>query len=96
MIKRNDILSIPYLKKATFTGSHKGMRFRFALVKNEEEEHLEICAWDAPYAYDFTDEEKKQRKDVPFSEEGIMEGIAWLNALWQQDPKRWKSAMTNW
>jgi len=96
MIERKDILSIPYLKKTTFTGSYQGMRFRFALIKNEEEQHLEVCAWDAPYAYDFTEEEKKQRKDVEFSEAGIQEGIDWLNELWQQEPERWKKALTNW
>lgn len=96
MIERKDILSIPYLKKTTFTGSYEGMRFRFALIKSEEEEHLEICAWEAPYAYDFTTEEKKQRKDVAFSEEGIQEGIDWLNEVWAKEPERWKKAMTNW
>ena len=96
MIERKDILSIPYLKKTTFTGSHQGMRFRFALIKSEEGERLEVCAWEAPYAYDFTAEEKKQRKNVDFSEEGIVEGIQWLNELWKQEPERWKKAATNW
>lgn len=96
MIERKDILSIPYLKKTTFTGSYEGMRFRFAVVKSEEEESLEVCAWDAPYAYEFTSEEKKQRKSVEFSEAGICEGIEWLNALWQQEPERFKRAKTNW
>lgn len=96
MIERKDILSIPYLKKTTFTGSHEGMRFRFALIKNEDEQHLEVCAWEAPYAYDYTAEEKKQRKDVEFSEEGIEEGIRWLNELWEQKSEYWKKTKTNW
>ncbi|WP_075720419.1 hypothetical protein [Roseburia sp. 499] len=96
MIERKDILSIPYLKKTTFTGSYEGMRFRFALIKTEEEEHLEVCAWDAPYAYDSTPEEKKQRTNVEFSEEGICQGVEWLNEVWQKEPDRWKKAKTNW
>lgn len=96
MIERKDILSIPYLKKTTFTGSYQGMRFRFALVKKEEEQFLEVCAWDAPYGYDFTEEEKKQRKNVEFSEKGIQEGIDWLNERWKQEPERWKRALTDW
>ena len=35
MIERGDILSIAYLKKAVFTGSYEGMRFRFAAVMRE-------------------------------------------------------------
>ena len=96
MIKRADILGIPYLKNTTFTGSHEGMRFRFALVKTEEEEYLEVSAWEAPYAFDFTPEEKKQSTKVAFSEEGICEGVDWLNEVWQKEPERWKKAKTNW
>lgn len=96
MIERKDILSIPYLKKATFTGSHKGMRFRFAVVKTEEMQYLEVCAWEAPYAYDFTPETQKRKKDVEFSEDGIRQGIEWLNEIWEQDPEHWRKAMVNW
>lgn len=96
MIERKDILGIPYLKKTTFTGSHEGMRFRFALVENEDGQQLEVCAWEAPYAYEFTAEEKKQRKHTAFSEEGIEEGIHWLNELWQEKPEYWKKAKTNY
>ena len=35
MIERKDILSIPYLKKTTFTGSYEGLRFRFAVQKKQ-------------------------------------------------------------
>ncbi len=96
MIERKDILSIPYLKKTTFTGSHEGMRFRFAVAKTEEKQHLEVCAWEAPYAYDFTPEEQKQRTEVEFSEEGIQQGIDWLNELWERDSEHWKKAISNW
>ena len=78
MIERKDILSIPYLKKATFTGSYKGLRFR-----------------EGPYGFDATPEEKKQRIEVDFSEEGIQQGIDWLNKLWIQKPKRWIEAKKN-
>ena len=54
MIERKDILSIPYLKKTTFTGSYDGLRFRFAVVKKEsevqeeEQQVLQITAWEGP------------------------------------------------
>lgn len=107
MIGRKDILPIPYLKKAAFTGSHEGMRFRFALVQKElppEEgaghgkgvQALEVTAWEGPYGFDATPEEEKQRLEADFSEEGIEKGIAWLNGLWEQDKERWQRAKTNW
>lgn len=108
MIERKDILSIPYLKKTTFTGSHEGLRFRFAVLKKEvpaednkegqkkEIQVLEVTAWEAPYGFDATPEEKKQRMETEFSEEGIQKGIDWLNGLWAKEPERWLAAKTNW
>lgn len=107
MIGRRDILSIAYLKKAVFTGSYEGMRFRFAAVMRElpgaEEEKtgngeqvLEITVWEGPYAYDTTPEEKKQRRDFAFSEEGIQEGIHFLNGLWEAEAEKWQAAKLAW
>lgn len=107
MIERGDILSIAYLKKAVFTGSYEGMRFRFAAVIRElsgaEEEKtgngeqvLEITVWEGPYAYNATSEEKKLRRDFAFSEEGIQEGIHFLNGLWEAEPEKWQAAKTSW
>lgn len=107
MIERDDILSIPYLKKAAFTGSYEGMRFRLAAVEKElpgeegegmggKEQILEFTAWEGPYAYDATPEEKKQRMETEFSESGICMGIAWLNALWEAEPERWWAAKSRW
>ncbi len=107
MIERKDVLSVPYLKKAVFTGSHEGMRFRFAAVKKElpagegeekgkEIQVLEITAWEGPYAYAATPEEKKQRTETEFSETGIQQGIDYLNALWEAEPEKWKAAKNAW
>lgn len=96
MIERKDILSIPYLKKTSFTGSFQGMRFRFLLEKAGEEQHLEIAAWEEPYAYENTLDEKKIKMQTAFTEDGICEGIAWLNSLWAREPEKWKQASNNW
>lgn len=107
MIERKDILSIPYLKKTTFTGSYEGLRFRFAVIKKElppkegeekgeEKQVLEIAAWESPYGYDATPEEKKQRMETEFSEEGIQKGIDWLNGLWEEDSQKWRESKTRW
>ena len=83
MIERKDILSIPYLKKTTFTGSREGLRFRFAVVKQEPEKKegekkdiLEVTAWEGPYAFDTVLEEQKIKREMDFSEEGIQKGMA--------------------
>lgn len=107
MIERKDVLSIPYLKKTTFTGSYEGLRFRLAVLKKEilpedkegqktEFQVLEVTAWEGPYGFDATPEEQKQRMEAEFSEEGIQHGIDWLNGLWQQEPERWLTAKSNW
>ncbi|MCI8485254.1 MAG: hypothetical protein HFH41_13095 [Lachnospiraceae bacterium] len=108
MIERKDILSIPYLKKTSFTGSYEGLRFRFQAVKREvsskegeetdkkECQVLEVAAWEAPYSFDKTLEENIQKMETDFSEEGIQKGIDWLNGLWEKEPKKWKEAKHNW
>lgn len=107
MIERKDILSLPYLKKAAFTGSYEGMRFRFAGVKKElppaegeekgqETQVLEIAVWEGPYAYDATPEEEKQRTEMEFSEAGIQKGIDYLNELWEAESEKWRMAKIRW
>lgn len=102
MIERKDVLPLPYLKKAVFTGSYEGMRFRFAAVKKEskpaegETQMLEVTVWEGPYAYDAVPEEKKQRTEMEFSEAGIQKGIDFLNTLWESDQEKWKAAKDRW
>lgn len=107
MLERKDVLSIPYLKKTTFTGSYEGLRFRFSLIKKEalaedgaglgkETEQLEVTAWEGPYCFGVTPEEQMQRLETEFSEEGIQQGIDWLNGLWAAEPEKWIAAKGNW
>ena len=35
--------------------------------------------WPEPFSYENTDDEKKLTKEFPFSEEGIVSGVEWLN-----------------
>ena len=80
MLKREDFMPIPYLKKAKFTGSYQGMRYRMEKVEKEERETvLRVGAWPEPYSYDATPKEQVISQDFEFSENGIQEGIAWLN-----------------
>ena len=83
MIQRKDILSIPYMKKAAFTGSYQGMRYRLKKENTEEGDKLQAVIWEGPYAYQATPEEQKEYREFPFSEEGIQQAVEWLNDSWQ-------------
>ena len=72
-------------------GSDTGMRYRMEMTKREvpkedgadgetvEETVLTVTSWPEPYGYDATPEEEKTREEFPFSEEGIVSGVEWLN-----------------
>ena len=96
MIERRDILSIPYFKKAAFTGSFQGMRYRLEKVTEEETENLKATIWEGPYNFDVTADEKKESCTFPFSEDGIQKAVDWLNGKWESQQERWRKAVNNW
>ena len=91
MITRKDVMPVNFLKKEKFTGSDTGMRYRMEMTKREvpkedgvdgetvEETVLTVTSWPEPYGYDATPEEEKTHEEFPFSEEGIVSGVEWLN-----------------
>lgn len=80
MIERKDVMPINFLKKENFTGSYKGMRYRMAKMEQAEGEiALDVAAWPEPYNYATTSDELKIREAFPFTEEGIVSGVEWLN-----------------
>lgn len=107
MIQRKDILSIPYLKKAVFTGSYEGMRYRLEKTEVERsparegeeaktETRLKVSFWEGPYSFDVVPEGKKEVEEFSFSEEGIVKAVDWLNDAWQKQPERWQKAKSRW
>lgn len=79
MIERKDVMPVNFLKKENFTGSDTGMRYRMEKAEKEEKTVLKVTAWPEPYGYDATPEEEKISEYFPFTEEGILEGVGWLN-----------------
>ncbi len=91
MITRKDVMPVNFLKKEKFTGSDTGMRYRMEMLKREvakengaedetkEEIVLLVTSWPEPYGYDATPDEEKIREEFPFSEDGIVSGVEWLN-----------------
>lgn len=79
MIKREDILSLEYLKKTEFTGSHRGLRYRLEGVDGETEKKLLVTVWPEPFNFVTTPDEQKQHEEFDFSEDGILDAVAWMN-----------------
>ncbi len=79
MITKDDILSLAYLKKTDYTGSHQGMRYRLEGITVEEEKKLLVTVWPEPLNFAKTKEEFKRRNEFAFSDDGITDAIAWMN-----------------
>lgn len=92
MLERSQFMPIPYLKKAKFTGSYQGMRFRMEKAsrpleggeEGQEETGLLTSAWPEPYSFAATAPEQIRQEWSSFDEEGIEHGISWLNAVWEE------------
>lgn len=80
------------LKKAGFSGSHKGMRF---FVKSYEEDTITAFVYPEPNSFDNTPEEKKESEQFPYSTEGIDACIAWLNKKYEADKEKWDKSFRN-
>lgn len=76
-------MPVNYLKKESYTGSYRGMRFKMTKAQvgegEEEKTVLRVIHWPEPYGFEATKEELKVCMDTSFDEEGIAAGIAWLN-----------------
>ena len=81
MIMRKDVMPVNFLKKENFTGSDRGMRYRNGENRRGRRKRFLQTVWPEPYGYDATSEEKKTRKQFDFSEEGIEQGVEWLNKM---------------
>ncbi len=85
MIDRNQILSFNHYKKGkAYTGSHTGMRYRIVKMKGESEDDNErflVETWPEPYCYEKTKREKIKEQFFPFTEEGYLDVLKYLNDM---------------
>lgn len=96
MIKRDDILSMEYLKKTEFTGCHGGMRYRLEGILAEEGKKLRVTVWPEPFNFVSTPEEEKESTEFSFDEDGVTDAVAWMNDRLFQEKERWERAGENW
>ena len=55
---------------------------------------LGVWVWPEPFDFQKTPEEHKEFRELPFNEDGVMEGLAWLNEIKQE--KDWPSLAYSW
>ena len=96
MIQREDILSMEYLKKTEYTGSHQGMRYRLESVSVEEGKMLKVTVWPEPFNFFTTPEDEKQSQLFDFNEDGIVDAIGWMNNCLFEGHDKYKKAPENW
>lgn len=89
MVKRSDLLSLGYYKKASYTGGSLKMRYRIS----KDGDALCVAIWRGPYAYDVTEEEKFTAK-FPFSEEGLLAACACINDVEEEKRAYFDDAKT--
>ncbi len=97
MIKREDILSMEYLKKTEYTGCHQGMRYRLEGIAGENgEKKLRATVWPEPFNFFKTPAEQKTSAEFEFAEDGVAEAVCWMNERLAEDSDKWKAAPGNW
>ena len=84
MLTREDFLSLNFVKKEDFTGSHLGIRFMLHQADVEQEKKLQVYLWSEPFGFEATPEEQKISEYFAFSEEGLAEAIDWMNANYER------------
>lgn len=80
------------LKKAGFSGSHKGMRF---FVKSFEEGQITAYVYPEPNNFDNTPEDKKISETFEYTTEGVDACVAWLNQIYEEKKEQWDDAFQN-
>lgn len=91
MLDRNSFNILNYVKKEELTGSMSGMRY---MVKKTETGEAEVIIWPEPYAYAYTDEELKQRKNFPLTDEGMLQICDYLNEQYESQRPLWEMSKT--
>lgn len=97
MVRREDILSMEYLKKTEFTGCHEGMRYRLeGIADGEGGSKLKVTVWPEPFNYFKTPEEQKTDACFSFDEDGVTDAVAWMNDRLFEEKDRWAYSSDRW
>ena len=98
MIQKENFNIFNYVAKEEYLGSMNGMRYMIKRVKGTEEgekDHTEVVIWPEPYAYAYTDEELKQRKNFPFTPEAMLDICDYLNEQYEAQRPLWELSVNH-
>ncbi len=89
MIEKDKFHVLNYVKKEEYTGSMEGMRYMLRKITVEEDTKLEVTIWPEPFGYAKTPEQKKQRMEFAFSNEGLEQAVDWMNEQHEVQSALW-------
>ena len=84
-------LSTKFLKKESFSGAHKGMRYTI----KKTDDGMIAYVYSEPWSFEMTPEEERLSKEFAFSDDGVNEAIAWLTETHNSNRKFWDNASKN-
>ena len=79
-------LSIKALKKEPFSGSHCGMRYYLTTSGDL----LTAYLYPEPWCFEATLDDQKEKKEFPFTQEGLDAALAWMNERYEADRDNWE------
>ena len=79
-------LNIKALKKEPFSGSHHGMRY-YLCTKDDV---LSVFLYPEPWSFERTPDKEKEKKDFPFTQEGLESAIDWINQSYEAKRPFWE------
>lgn len=69
-------LSINFLKKECYTGSHCGTRYYLTAADGL----IKACIYPEPWCFEATPEEQKTWKEFPLTPDGLNDAVAWIDS----------------
>lgn len=93
MIDENEIMPLNFFKYGGIytgeCGAKKQMRYRIARIGEKPDFKLEVSVWQGPYAYCAVSKDEVSVSEYEFSEEGRLEAIKCLKAVYEDEIERW-------
>lgn len=76
---RQLLFPLAYYKKEKYVGSQNGTNFRIEKLSKDDEDKFLLTVWKTELCYDATSDEEKDRFEFPFSEEGMIQIMDYIN-----------------
>ena len=89
MIEKEHFHILNYVKKEEYSASMDGMRYMLKKKETGDGAKLEVIIWPEPYCYAKTEDEKKQRMEFEFSQDGVEMAADWLNEQYVGQKPLW-------